>query len=52
MTDRNELCDPDLVRLPIKVLKECFGLSMIIIMKLVGKFNELFTWGLKEVTLK
>ena len=21
-------------------------------MKLVGKFNNLFTWGLKEVTLK
>ena len=34
--DRHKLRNPDLVRLPLKVLKGCFGLFMIIIMKLVG----------------
>ena len=33
-----------------KNFKGCFGLFMPNCMKLVGKFNNLFTWGLKEVT--
>ena len=35
-----------------KSFKGRFGLFVPNCMKLVGKFNNLFTWGLKELTLK
>ena len=39
-------------RFSAKVFKGRFGLFMTNCMKLGGMFNNLFTWGLKEITLK